>query len=87
MQGLFIAGSRPRSKKQVKELVAGINAGDEDPFALVFEATSVFGNEYDGSLANAPKRSYTFVGPDPHTSRKFYLTIEWSTTKKEWIVK
>jgi len=39
------------------------------------EATSMFGNEYDGPVANAPEGRYTFVGPDPYTSRKFYGTL------------
>ena len=69
MQGIFVNGRRPKSKKEVKEAVAA------NPLRVRIEATSVFGNEYDGVLTSAPNGSYTFVGPDPHTSRKFYGTI------------
>ena len=70
MQGIFINGERPRSKKQIKDVVA------VDPHCVLrLEATSLFGNEYDGTLNNAPDGQYTFVGPDPYTSRKFYGTI------------
>ena len=70
MQGIFIGYDRPKSKKQIKDMVA-----DGKAIHVVLEATSIFGNEYEGSVANAPDGSYTFVGPDPHTSRKFYGTI------------
>ena len=65
MQGVFVNGSRPKSKKAVREAV---QAGEY----VTLEATSVFGNEYGGSVTNAPDGVYYFVGPDPHTSRKFY---------------
>lgn len=70
MYGIFINSSRPTSKKQVRDVIA------VDPHCIInLEATSVFGNEYDGSLREAPDGVYTFVGPDPYTSRKFYGTI------------
>lgn len=78
MQGIFVQPQghlchceRPASKKDVKELAASA------PERLALEATSLFGNEYDGSVANAPDGTYLFVGPDPYTSRKFYgkLTV------------
>ena len=63
----------------------------EDPYGLVIEATSLFGNEFDGSLAEASKESqygpYYIVGPDPYTSRKWYLTITYNRDKHEWEVK
>ncbi len=65
MQGIFINGYRPKSKKAVREA---------DPSTVRLEATSLFGNEYDGLLSEAPDGRYTFVGPDPYTSRKFYGT-------------
>jgi hypothetical protein len=71
MQGLYLNYSRPASKKAIKDSVAahGISA----PIGI--EATSLFGNEYDGPLSDAPVGSYHFVGPDPYTSRKFYGTL------------
>lgn len=69
MQGIFVQGQRPKSKKAVKEAVAAGNT-------VRLEATSLFGNEYDGDIADAPDGDYTFVGPDPYTSRKFYGTVK-----------
>ncbi len=63
-QGIFINGSRPKSKKEIKEYVKGIyepNDGPEqdtppnDLYGLVIEATSLHGNEFDGSLAKAER--------------------------------
>jgi hypothetical protein len=69
MQGIFLAGyRRPKSKKEVKEAVAAGNF-------VMLEATSIFGNEYDGDIKDAPDGKYSFVGPDPHTKRNFYGTI------------
>jgi hypothetical protein len=69
MQGIYVSFKRPASKKAIKEAIAA------NPASVALEATSIFGNEYDGVITNAPDGSYTFVGPDPHTSRKFYGTI------------
>lgn len=71
MQGIFINGTRPKSKKAVKEAVLN------DPESVRIEATSLFGGEYDGpaDLLPGPAKVH-FVGPDPYTSRKFYGTIE-----------
>ena len=70
MQGIFINGVRPRTKKQVKEAVA--NA----PASVRIEATSMFGNEFDGPVSDMPiGKQVTFVGPDPYTKRNFYGTI------------
>lgn len=68
MQGVFVNGRRPKSKKAVKEAVA---AGER----VELEATSMFGNEYGGPVSEAPDGRYNFVGPDPHTDRKFYGTV------------
>ena len=68
MQGIYVNGFRPKSKKAVREAIA---AG-----AIVeLEATSFFGNEYGGAVEDAPDGEYYFVGPDPHTKRNFYGTI------------
>jgi hypothetical protein len=75
MYGVFLQGNeygslvRPKSKKQIRETVAMA------PGLVRLEATSIFGNEYDGSLSDAPIGEYVFVGPDPHTSRVFFGTI------------
>lgn len=69
MQGIFINGSRPKSKKQVKEAIA-------DKQRVRLEATSIFGNEFDGMIDDAPDGTYTFVGPDPSRDRRFYGTIK-----------
>jgi len=63
-------GIHPRfpSKKALREAVA---AGSW----VALEATSMFGNEYDGALEDAPEDTYTVVGPDPYTNRKWYATI------------
>ena len=86
MQGIFINGSRPKSKKQIKELVIEAQAPNTkaDLYGVVIEATSMFGNEYDGSLATMPKDNSPvyFVGPDPHSKRNFYGTIEWNDKKE-----
>lgn len=65
MQGVYINGQRPRSKKAIKEAVAN---GD----IVTLEATSMFGNEYSGPVNAAPVGRYNFVGPDPFTKRNFY---------------
>ena len=69
MQGITIGYRRPKSKKEVKEAVAA------DPGNVSLEATSMFGNEYEGPVSEAPQGRYTFVGPDPYTKRSFYGTI------------
>lgn len=70
-QGIYVKGRRPKSKKEVKEQVA------LDPTRVVLEATSFFGNDYDGPVTEMPEgKTFTFVGPDPYTSRKFYGNIK-----------
>jgi hypothetical protein len=76
MQGIFVMGVRPKSKKAVKEAIA------HNPTNVRIEATSVFGNEYDGTVADLPEGSKVyFVGPDPYTKRNFYGSIERSGGK------
>lgn len=81
MQGLFVREPnpvgqqlgfrRPKSKKEVRELVA---AGHLD--CVKVEATSLHGNEFGGSLTLAtPKDRINFCGPDPYVRRSFYGTI------------
>ena len=73
MQGIFIRDGhqdhRPKSKKAIKEAIAA------DPSRVQVEATSMFGNEYDGPLSEMPDGRISFVGPDPYTKRNFYGTI------------
>lgn len=67
-QGIWINGTRPKSKKAIKE---ALTAGDE----VVLEATSMFGNEYGGFINYAPDGEYSVVGPDPDRKRDFYVTL------------
>jgi hypothetical protein len=67
-QGIWVEGQRPKSKKAVKEAVA---AG----LHVSLEATSFFGNEYDGPVTSAPSGTYFIVGPDPQRARNFFGQI------------
>lgn len=69
MQGIYVGGSRAKTKKALKEAVA------QDPSSVRLEATSVFGNEYDGPLDEAPDGQYYVVGPDPYNKRNWYATL------------
>lgn len=70
MQGLFISYRRPKSKKEVIETVK------THPETVSLEATSLFGNEYDGPITDMPENKLvSVVGPDPYTKRNFYLSI------------
>ena len=74
MQGIYVNYNRPKSKKEV---VAAVKA---NPETVSLEATSLFGNEYDGPITEMPiGKLATVVGPDPYTARNFYLNI----TRKE----
>lgn len=66
MQGIFVHGARPASKAAIRRAVAA------DPSSVRLEATSMFGNEYDGPVSSAPDGSYLIVGPDPYSRRNFY---------------
>jgi len=71
MQGIFIDGRRPKSKKEIKETVRN------RPDAVTIEATSMFGNEYGGVVTQMPEnKTVFFVGPDPYSARNFYGQIE-----------
>jgi len=69
MQGIFIDGQRPKSKKQVAATIA------VQPENVRIEATSMFGNEYDGPVSDMPQGTILFVGPDPYSKRDFYGKI------------
>jgi hypothetical protein len=66
MDGIIAGRGWAPSKKAVKAAVA-------DGTARIV-STSLFGG-YSGPVTDAPDGTYTFVGPDPYTSRKFYGTI------------
>jgi hypothetical protein len=69
-QGVFVDGKRPASKKAVKEAIA------DDPRRVHLEATSFFGNEFDGLASEMPiDKMVFFVGPDPERKRNFYGNI------------
>ena len=69
-QGIFVKYSRPKSKKAVIEAIKA------NPSDVVLEATSFFGNEYDGPITQMPEDKMVFVvGPDPYKARNFYLNI------------
>ena len=68
-QGVFVAGGRPKYKKDLKSAVA------ERPERVALEATSWFGNEYGGPILSAPDGTYVVVGPNPHNSRRWYASI------------
>lgn len=70
MQGVWIDDHRPKTKKVLK---GTIGAGRSRAVSL--QATSMFGNEYDGPLNLAPEGTYTVVGPDPYHARNWYATI------------
>lgn len=70
MQGVFIDSRRPKSLKEVKETVKTA------PERVSLEATSLHGGDYQGFIKEMPEgRKISFVGPDPHTNRKFYGSI------------
>lgn len=68
MQGIFVGGARPKSKKAVKEAIAA-------NLPVLLEATSVFGDEYHGPVSEAPVGKYYIVGPDPYRDRRFFGEI------------
>jgi hypothetical protein len=72
--GIFIDGRRPKSKKEIREVIAAT-----DYQRVTLENTSAFSNEYDCTLQEKLEDLFTgridFVGPDPHTSRNFFGNI------------
>lgn len=88
MQGIYVNGRRPTSKRAVREALAS------DPANVRAEATSMHGGEYGGTMATsvAPVGTVVhFVGPDPYTSRRFYGTATLRpgtrTEPARWVVK
>ena len=74
MQGIYVNWDRPKSKKEV---IAAVKA---NPKSVSLEATSLFGNDYDGPITEMPiGKIVLVVGPDPYLKRNFYLNI----TRKE----
>ena len=78
MEGLFISGRRPKSKKAVKEAVATA------PETVTVEVTSMFSDDPGGDITEYVERKggFTFVGPDPYTKRSFYGTVKVGKTGK-----
>lgn len=73
--GLWISGERPGSKKQVKAAIIEAVAMDRLD-EIVLEDTSIFSRTGNRTLDQMSiGEVVTFVGPAPHTSRKFYGTI------------
>lgn len=71
MDGIFINGQRPKSKKAVKEALLS------EPETVTIEYTSMHGTPGPSNpLDLSPGRPVHFVGPDPYTKRNFYGTIE-----------
>jgi hypothetical protein len=69
MQGVWNAGLRFKTKRELREAVEGGAGG------VSLEATSFFGDEFDGYLLDAPDGEYSVVGPDPYRRRNWYATI------------
>ncbi len=70
MQGIFVNGRRPLSKKAIMAAVVA------DPNSVTIEATSYHGGDYNGPASGIRRGSKIyFVGPDPYTSRRFYGSI------------
>ena len=71
MDGIFVDGQRPKSKKAVKEFVRN------SPNLVEVEITRL-GAERTVPLALLENGQYHFVGPDPYTNRRFYGTLSVS---------
>lgn len=70
LQGIFVNFARSKSKKAIKTAV------NENPESVRIEATSLFGDEYDGPVSGMPDGATVyFVGPDPSRNRKYYGSI------------
>jgi hypothetical protein len=70
MDGIYIDGQRPKSKKAVKEALAAT------PERVAIEPTAgLYPDPRHPALDITAGRSVHFVGPDPHRDRRFYGTI------------
>jgi len=76
MQGVRSEFRRLKSKKALKEVVATA------PGCVTLEATSIFNNEFDGYLVDAPVGDYFVVGPDPYKDRRWYAQITVTPDRK-----
>lgn len=77
----FTVFLRPPTKKYLKKAVT------DNSSSVFVEETSVFGNEFEGFLDEAPEGRYTVVGPDPARRRSWFANIVWSDKKKSWLVR
>ena len=69
-QGVWVDGKRPKFKKLLREAI------ENNPSSVSLEATSMFGNEYGGSIMNMPEGETVYiVGPNPHTQRNWYCNL------------
>ena len=76
-QAVFL---RPATKKALREAVR------TSASHVFLEETSVFANEFEGWLTDAPLRAYTVVGPEPARRRAWFAAIRWSKRKDGWVV-
>lgn len=75
-QGIYIKSGTERPKF-MKDAIAAIK---EDPSKVYLEATSLFGNEYDGPVSEMPLNQTVYiVGPDPQR-RNWFMNL---TREKE----
>lgn len=79
MDGIFVNGYRPKSKREVRE------ACQTNPESVEVERTR-FGHERIETLDQITSDVH-FVGPDPYNDRKFYGTIRWDSKKAKYVVK
>lgn len=76
MQGISIDNQWPKSKKEIREVLAA------EPERIKAIATSLFNDEYNGPINRLPTHQEVhFAGPDVHFNRKFYGTIKWNASK------
>lgn len=82
--GVWYAGDRIRTKKQLKELLV------DDPELVIFDHTSMFDGcpampVVNGRVTDAVSIPdavvMTVVGPDPYTDRKWYASV-WQVNGK-----
>lgn len=70
MQGAYVGATRPATKKALRDAIAA------DPSRVTFEATSLFGDEYDGPADGLPDGVTVYVtGPDPYRRRNWYANV------------
>ncbi len=73
--GASLNGARIASKAALKRAIK------DTPDAVEFDSTSPMGQQYDGGPADIPTGvKLSVVGPDPYTNRKWYATVERTST-------